>query len=144
MPAHVRVGTLKTYIDGTRPPANCTASLEGRFRTLLSVSSNLATLNPNTAVMQQRASTWVDFISPCGHQSLYIYNKVYTLQRCTLFAYIAGKSRVVVWVYISAGVGRLNVAYPYLEAMLRPEDWDKRERSIFPRLFCFHTFFVNK
>ena len=34
------------------------------------------------------ASTWVDFISPCGHQSLYIYNKVYALNRCTLFAYI--------------------------------------------------------
>ena len=31
MPAHVRVGTLKTYIDGTRPQAICTASLEGRF-----------------------------------------------------------------------------------------------------------------
>jgi hypothetical protein len=78
MPAHVRVGTLKTYIDGTRPPAICTASLEGRFRTLLSVCSNLATLNLSAAVMQQRASTWVDFISPCGHQSLYIY-----IIRCT-------------------------------------------------------------
>ena len=54
MPAHVRVGTLKTYIDGTRPQAICTASLEGRFRTLLSVRSNLATLNLNAAVMQQK------------------------------------------------------------------------------------------
>ena len=31
MPAHVRVGTLKTYIDGTRPQAICTASLERTF-----------------------------------------------------------------------------------------------------------------
>ena len=31
MPAHVRVGTLKTYIDGTRPQAICTASLERAF-----------------------------------------------------------------------------------------------------------------
>ena len=78
MPAHVRVGTLKTYIDGTRPQAICTASLEGRFRTLLSVSSNLATLNLYAAGNATEASTWVDSISPCGHQSLYIYNKVYT------------------------------------------------------------------
>ena len=28
--------------------------------------SKFATLNLNAAVMQQRASTWVDFISPCG------------------------------------------------------------------------------
>ena len=51
----------------------------------------------------------------------------------------SGNAMAVVYVYMSAGVGRLNVAYPYLEAMLRPEDWDKRERSIFPRLFCFHN-----
>ena len=44
MPAHVRVGTLKTYIDGTRPQAICTASLEGRFRTLLSVDIKLSKL----------------------------------------------------------------------------------------------------
>ena len=88
MPAHVRVGTLKTYIDGTRPQAICTASLEGRFRTLLSVRSNLATLNLNAAVMQQKRLRGLIFISPCGHQSLYIYNKVYTPRRCTLFAYI--------------------------------------------------------
>ena len=33
----------------------------------------------------------------------------------------------VVYVYMSAGVGRLNVAYPSLGAML------------LPRLFCFHN-----
>ena len=63
MPAHVRVGTLKTYIDGTRPQAICTASLEGRFRTLLSVRSNLATLNLNAAVMQQKRLRGLIFIS---------------------------------------------------------------------------------
>ena len=50
---------------------------KGRFRTLLSGYSNFATLNLSTAVMQQKAFTWVDFISPCGQLSLYIYNKVY-------------------------------------------------------------------
>ena len=78
MPAHVRVGTLKTYIDGTRPQAICTASLEGRFRTLLSVCSNLANLNPNTAVMQQRASTWVDFYIFPAATNPFIY-----IIRCT-------------------------------------------------------------
>ena len=46
MPAHVRVGTLKTYIDGTRPQAICTASLEGRFLNVTCLCvSNLANLN---------------------------------------------------------------------------------------------------
>ena len=41
---------------------------------------------------------------------------------------------------VITGVGRLRVAYPYLEAMRRPEVRDKRERDILPRLFCFHKF----
>ena len=52
LPAHVRVGTLKTYIDGTRPQAICTASLERRFRTLLSVndkSSKFESMNDGNA-----------------------------------------------------------------------------------------------
>ena len=61
---------------------------KGRFRTLLSVVTNLANLKLRTAVMQQKASTWVDFISPCGYHSLYIYNKVYASNGYTLFAYI--------------------------------------------------------
>ena len=61
---------------------------KGRFRTLLSVTSNLANLNLYAAVMQQKASTWVDFISPCGYHSLYIYNKVYASNGDTLFACI--------------------------------------------------------
>ena len=47
--------------------------------------------------------------------------------------------RAVVCVYIIAGVGRLDVAYPYIGAMLEPVVWDKRERDILPRLFCFHN-----
>ena len=78
MPAHVRVGTLKTYIDGTRPQAICTASLEGRFRTLLSVSSNLATLNLYAAGNATEASTWVDFYIFPAATNPFIYNKVYT------------------------------------------------------------------
>ena len=48
------------------------------FERYLSVKSNLANLNLLAAVMQQKAFTWVDFISPRGIYSLYIYNKVYT------------------------------------------------------------------
>ena len=84
---------------------------KGRFRTLLSVSSNFATLILHAAVMQLKAFTWVDFISPCGYHSLYIYNKVYASNGCTLFAYI--ETGTAPWcVYIIAGVGRLDVAYP--------------------------------
>ena len=78
MPAHVRVGTLKTYIDGTRPQAICTASLEGRFRTLLSVSSNLATLNLYAAGNATEASTWVDFYIFPAATNPFIY-----IIRCT-------------------------------------------------------------
>ena len=48
----------------------------------------------------------------------------------------------VVCVYIITGVGRLDVAYPYLGAMRRPDLWDKHARDILPRLFCFHNFVV--
>ena len=86
--------------------------------------------------MQQKAFTWVDFISPCGQHSLYIYNKVYASNGCTLFAYI--ETGTAPWcVYIIAGVGRLNVAYPYMGAMLRPENWDRRERDMTPTSFLF-------
>ena len=43
-------------------------------------------------------------------------------------------------VYIIAGVGRLDVAYPHIGAMREPEVRDKHERDILPRLFCFHSF----
>ena len=60
-----------------------------RFRTLLSVQSNLANLKLRTAVMQQRASAWVDFISSCETNiPFYVYNKVYATDGHTLFAYI--------------------------------------------------------
>ena len=91
-------------------------------------------MNPNTAVMQQKAFTWVDFISSCGQYSLYIYNKVYPVQQvyclCVYRMVIVSvsvtfivKVKVIVnvplgcpapWcVYIIAGVGRLDVAYPH-------------------------------
>jgi hypothetical protein len=69
------------------------------------------------------ASTWVDFISSYG-QLLFIYYII----RCI----------VRLWCeYIIAGVGRLYVAYPYLEAMRRPEVRDRRERDITPTSFLF-------
>ena len=107
---------------------------KGRFRTLLSVLTNLANLNLNAAVMQQKAFTWVDFISPCGQYSLYIYNKVYPVQQvyclCVYRMVMVSvsvtfivKVKVIVnvplgcpapWcVYIIAGGGRLDVAYPH-------------------------------
>ena len=128
---------------------------KGRFRTLLSVSSNFATLILHAAVMQQRASTWVDFISPCGYHSLYIYNKVYARNGDTLFAYICGGKNPWIhkfidsWIrqsgidhavaceYIITDVGRLDVAYPYLEAMRRPEVRDRRGETY------SHVFFVS-
>ncbi len=36
---------------------------------------------------------------------------------------------------ISLGVGRLYVAYPYLEAMREPERRDRRRETLLPRLF---------
>ena len=93
-PVRAWVGAIN--IDGTRPPASMERDLrpfvrpvsKGRFRTLLSACSNFATLKPCAAVMQLKAFTWVDFISPCGYHSLYIYNKVYASNGDTLFAYI--------------------------------------------------------
>ena len=52
--------------------------------------------------------------------------------------------QAVVCVYIIAGVGRLYVAYPYMGAMLRPENWDKHARDITPTSFLFPYVFVNK
>ncbi len=72
-------GYLKTSMERDLRPVVRPVS-KGRFRTLLSVKSNLANLNLLAAVMQQKAFTWVDFISPCGQHSLYIYNKVYPVQ----------------------------------------------------------------
>ena len=95
------------------------------------------------------------YISPAAIIPLYIYNKVYTLQRCTLFAYIcegrspwihismvlsfrhSGIDHAVVCVYIIAGVGRLYVAYPYMGAMRRPDLWDKRGWIHTPTSFLF-------
>ena len=77
MPAHERVGTLKQHRWNETRGQLYAQSRKDVFLTLLSVMTNLANLNLDTAVMQQEASAWVDFISPCGHNSLLIYNKVY-------------------------------------------------------------------
>ena len=46
-------GLVFNDIDGSIPPASCTASLERTFsKRYLSVHSNLANLNLDTAVMQ--------------------------------------------------------------------------------------------
>ena len=126
------------------------------FLTLLSVCSNFATLKPVTAVVQQRRLRGLILYLPAAIIPLYIYNKVYTLQRCTLFAYIcegrspwihisvvpsfrhSGIDQAVVYVYIlSAGVGRLHVAYPQVGAMRRPEVRDRHGETF------SHVFFVS-
>ncbi len=75
-PSHVWVGIYKFRWNETSGQLYA-QSRKDVFERYSSVRSNLASLNPCTAVMQQKASTWVDFISPYGQHSLYIYNKVY-------------------------------------------------------------------
>ena len=96
------------------------------FLTLLSVCSNVASLNLCTAVMQQERLRGLILYLPAAIIPFYIYNKVYTPRRCTLFA------------YISLGVGRLCVAYPYIEAMRQPEHRDKHGE-----IHYSHVFFVS-
>ena len=90
------------------------------FLTLLSVCSNVASLNLCTAVMQQERLRGLILYLPAAIIPFYIYNKVYTPRRCTLFAYI--------------GV----VAYPYIEAMRQPEHRDKHGE-----IHYSHVFFVS-
>ena len=137
MPAHVRVGTLKTYIDGTRPRPFVRPVSKDVFLTLLSVYSNLANLNLGTEVMQQEASTWVDFISSCGqHPFIYIIRCTPLMGALCLCIYAwCGRG---VCIYISLGVGRLYVAYPFQGAMLEPVIRDKRGE-----IHDSHVFFVS-
>ena len=133
------------------------------FLTLLSVSSNFATLILHAAVMQREASTWVDFISSRGlHFPLYILIRCIPCIRCTLFVYMYGwigymqelRLAVVPCRCISVyplflgllrrdvciyyhDVGRLYVAYPHLWAMLRPDLRDKHGGTY------SHVFFVS-
>ena len=125
---------------------------KGRFRTLLSVTTNLANLNFGAAVMQQRASAWVDFISPAAI-SLYIYNKVYSRKMGVLswriysrmsacgvsvcqYVRIHRESHAVVYIHRSAWADS-NVAYPHQGAMLEPVVRDKHARDITPTSFLF-------
>ena len=63
MPAHVREGTLND-IDGTRPQATCTASLERTFsKRYLSVIFKLRNFESKNSGDATETSTWVDFIS---------------------------------------------------------------------------------
>ena len=64
-------------IDGTRPRAVVRPVSKGRFRTLLSVLTNLANLNLNAAVMQQRRLRRLILYLPAA---LYLYNYII---RCT-------------------------------------------------------------
>ena len=118
------------------------------FLTLLSVTSNFATLNLLAAVMQRETSTWVDFISLLRLSFPFIY-----IIRCTPFkgarslhiyprggfrGYVyPGITMAVVYVYISTGVGRLLVAYPHEGAMRRPDDRDRRGEIHTPTSFLF-------
>ena len=109
---------------------------KGRFRTLLSGYSNFATLNLSTAVMQLKAFTWVDFISPCGYHSLYIYNKVYSIQWVCSFSVYIG---TMPWcVYIS------SLAWAGLTLLILT--WGQCEGLIFgisTRETYSHVFFVS-
>ena len=67
----------------------------------------------------------------CEERSPWIHKSVVPLFRHS------GNAMAVVYVYMSAGVGRLNVAYPYVEAMQEPDLWDKRARDITPTSFLF-------
>ena len=87
-PVRAWAGTIN-YIDGTRPEGSCKPSLERTFsKRYLSVESNLASLNQDTAVMQQKAFTWVDFISPCGHIPFIYIIRCIPSNGCTVFAYM--------------------------------------------------------
>ena len=111
--------------------------------------SNFANLNLHTAVMQQEASTWVDFISLLRLSFPFIY-----IIRCTPFkgarslhiyprggfrGYVyPGITMAVVYVYIlSAGVGRLSLLILYVGAMRRPDVRDKRGEIHTPTSFLF-------
>ena len=127
------------------------------FLTLLSVCSNFATLKPVTAVVQQRRLRGLILYLPAAIIPLYIYNKVYTLQRCTLFAYICeGRSlwihKSVVLSFRHSGIDQAVVciykSLAWAGFMLLILDWGQCEGLntgisadgyILPRLFCFHN-----
>ena len=62
---------------------------KGRFLNVTCLCvENLANLKLETAVVQQRRLRGLILYLPAAIIPLYIYNKVYTPRRCTLFAYI--------------------------------------------------------
>ena len=96
---------------------------KGRFRTLLSVSSNLANLNPSTEVMQlERPRGWIisrPFIN-------YLINLWYS--GCVM--------------YNITRRGLACVAYPYLEAMREPDDRDRHGGIDSHVFFISHHFII--
>ena len=127
------------------------------FLTLLSVTSNFATLKLDTAVVQQKRLRGLILYLPAAIIPFYIYNKVYTPLRCTLFAYIyegrspwihisvvlsfrhSGIDQAVVYVYMSAGVGRLSLLILIKGQCEGLSSGISAERYLLPRLFCFHN-----
>ena len=105
MPAHVRVGTLKTYIDGTRPRPFVRPVSKDVFLTLLSVidkSSKFESWNRGDATR----SVYVGrFYIILRSTSLYIYNKVYPTNGRTLFVYICMVWPRCMHIYRSAWAG---------------------------------------
>ena len=91
---------------------------KGRFRTLLSVQSNFATLNLSTGVMQQSVCVGV----------LYPNDSLLLLEGVTASC-----------IYNTTRRGLACVAYPYLGAMRRPDCRDKREGTNSHVFFCFQT-----
>ena len=95
------------------------------------------------------------YISPAAIIPLYIYNKVYTLQRCTLFAYIcegrspwihisvvlsfrhSGIDQAVVCIYYLLAWAGFKLLILYVGAMREPEDRDKRGEIHTPTSFLF-------
>ncbi|MBR1447249.1 MAG: hypothetical protein IJ588_00690, partial [Prevotella sp.] len=76
MPAHERVGTLKQHRWNETRGQLYAQSRKDVFLTLLSVMTNLANLNLNAAVMQQKRPRGL-ILYPPATKFPFIYNKVY-------------------------------------------------------------------
>ena len=123
------------------------------FLTLLSVITNLANLNLETAVMQQERLRGLILYLPAaiipfyiyiirctpheGARSLHIYTKEGVRGFINPWFRHSGNDHAVVYAYISTGVGRLHVAYPSQGAMREPSHRDRRGERLTPTSFLF-------
>jgi len=143
-PVRAWAGALKTSMERDLRAVVSPVS-EGRFRTLLSVLTNLANLNLNAAVMQQRRLRRLILYLPAA---LYLYNYIIRCtphNRCTILSYIlfgivrpwcvlydhlawAGSTLLIL---IKRQCKSLSVGVSAIETLL-------------PRLFCFHKFWVAR